>query len=242
MISLSQFTVKLTSACTFRCLGCPLWEKPSDNERDHIGKLINQNRFFTQFPRRKVAHLVGGDAMAYAPLASTLSFLNYQSIIPVLWTHGLWDLTKWDAILPHIRYVVLFLPCPEEAPFKTLTGYAGWDEFQRIVSYLRAKEVHVTINFRVTPGLLEFLPDVHFFAQQHGCKLLIHYHPSQFDHYQVDYIRRYWWIENTIIFRSIGAPKSLCQTIPYDALQSRFQVSLNLGKEFLIYLKKLIRL
>ena len=242
MISLSQFTVKLTSACTFRCLGCALWETPVENERDTIGKLISQNRFFTQFPKRKLAHLVGGDAMCYTQLASTISFFNYQGIIPVLWTHGVWNLATWDTVLPHIRYVVLFLPCPDDAQYKTLTGYPGWADFQRIVSYLRAKDVHVTLNFRVTPGLLEFLPDVQFFAQQHGCKLLIHYHPSQFDRYQVDYIRRYWWIEDIYILRSLGAPKSLCQTIPYDALRSRYQMSLNLGKEFLIYLKKLIRL
>ncbi len=224
MISFSQGVIHLTSNCTFRCLGCALGQQDFQPEPEIRFRFI---------PTKKVMHLVGGEALCAESLVKVLAHYKRRGTRCVIWTHGQFDITQWAPILEFNPTVALYLPSPDEASFNTISGVSGWEIFHERATYLAAKDIELVLNFPVREGQLEFIPDAQELATHYLAKLVMHYHPGDFDRNSVAYIRRYLNFAGVFVLSSPPPPPSFCPAFPYGGLLNPWQIAQNLWWDYL---------
>jgi pyruvate-formate lyase-activating enzyme len=238
MISFSQELFQIHDNCTIRCGFCTLWKNTESHLEKHLKTHLERGTFFHEFRLRKVFHIFGGEPFLSPILPDVLTLLKNRGVHTCVWSNGLPNILDYANIFPLIDHLVLYLPCPDHDQFRDITGDNRYEDWKVTLLHLQRKRLPVSVHFPLRSGLVEFLPDAYELTRSFNTPLILHYPKHhEFSQETLDYIYRFRWIKNVMIFKTDPPPFSACQVFPFGGINNPLQISLNMATTALSSLK-----
>ncbi|RAP34060.1 hypothetical protein DID75_00350 [Candidatus Marinamargulisbacteria bacterium SCGC AG-410-N11] len=227
----SQFTLRLTTECTYRCSFCNLWKKPAI-AANQLVEVIKSGDFFSMFPKKKVFNIVGGDPFCLDSVGYIITYLAQQKCKVRCWTNGYFPIDLMTSSLTSISELYLYFPAFNAEDFAMITGYGSMADFEQTLDYLRGEKVNVILNHPIKVDTVSQLPDIYAFAYKHNCKLLLHYNPK--DNFSAEArmaIHHFFKVKNVEVYPTIPSQDMMCEAYPGTGIQKKSYIIYNTWRE-----------
>ena len=226
--NLSQYTLKISNSCEYRCIGCSIW-KEKETSLEVWKKLIDENLFFKKYPQKKVFNLVGGEPLNCLDIQRILLYLRDYEIKARVWTHGGYELDYFEKLNGLVSEYVLFFPATTKKEYQEYTGKDSWENFNETCRYLISQKQYFWISYPVTSDSVQEIPAAYELAYQLNAKLLLHFSSrNNMSKESKRYINRFRRVRNVWVLKEASYNSSYCCSVPIQALNSRFQLFRNI--------------
>jgi len=225
---LSQWTLELTPKCNLKCGMCSLWDS---GRVDGQGLLVSlhDGTFFSQFSKKRLINIVGGEPFENPDLSVVLTELKEQGLKIRLWSNGITQPDQWMSIKNTVDGIMIYLPTVFPEDYQLSTGFATWGDFEDSLRFLKKHRLPFSFHTPVSQANLSDLPDFYDYAQSYGVPLCLHYSAREALHPEHEkYILRFLRVKGVSVYKKKTAmPPTVCPALPHGAFEDPYQILKN---------------